>query len=84
MQARVKGGPRARLAGLWANEPRFLDWMQSIGQPANTPEHAAEFMRARCCVESRAYLDHDPDAAMRFDRQIRDPYSKFRRSAGCQ
>ncbi|NDV77103.1 hypothetical protein [Burkholderia cenocepacia] len=78
----LKGGPVARLAGLWANEPAFLDWMRSIGQPANTPVDAAEFVRARCCVESRAELDHDPRAKARFDQYVRGPYAKYRAAAG--
>ncbi|SOE85673.1 hypothetical protein SAMN05446935_6147 [Burkholderia sp. YR290] len=82
--ARAKGGPLARLAGRWANEPLFLEWMRSIGQPATTPHDAAEFIRARCCIESRALLDHMRDAAVRFERYIRGPYSKYRASAGCQ
>ncbi|MGU7784899.1 hypothetical protein [Burkholderia sp. PU8-34] len=82
MIARAKGGPLARLAGMWANEPTFLEWMRSAGQPANAPADAAEFMRARCCIESRAQLDHDPKARARFDQHIRGPYSKYRASAG--
>ncbi|MCW3583947.1 hypothetical protein [Burkholderia cenocepacia] len=77
-----KGGPLARLAGLWANEPAFLDWMRSIGQPANTPADAAEFIRARCGVESRALLDHDLRAKAKFERYFRGPYSKHRAAAG--
>lgn len=77
-----KGGPLARLAGLWANEPASLDWMRATGQPASTPDDAAEFIRARCCVESRAFLDHDPHAKARFERYIRGPYSKHRAAAG--
>ncbi|MCA8045500.1 hypothetical protein [Burkholderia arboris] len=80
----LKGGPVARLAGLWANEPAFLQWMRSIGQPANTPVDAAEFIRARCCVESRAELDHDPYAKARFDQYVRGPYAKYRAAAGLQ
>lgn len=79
---RPKGGPLARLAGLWANEPAFLEWMRSTGQPANTPADAAEFIRARCCVETRALLDHVAEARTRFDRHIRGPYSKYRAAAG--
>ncbi|WP_041493240.1 hypothetical protein [Burkholderia lata] len=77
-----KGGALARLAGLWANEPEFLDWMRSIGQPANTPVDAAEFVRARCCIESRAQLDHDPRAKARFEQYVRGPYAKYRAAAG--
>lgn len=79
---RPKGGPLAKLAGLWANEPEFLNWMNAIGQPANTPDDAAEFIRARCCIESRAELDHDAQAKARFDRYVRGPYAKYRATAG--
>lgn len=79
-----KGGPLARLAGVWANEPEFLEWMRSIGQPANTPDDAAEFIRARCCIESRAILDHDPRAKALFHKYILGPYSKHRAAAGVQ
>ena len=81
---RPKGGPLAKLAGLWANEPAFLEWMRASGQPANTPDDAAEFIRARCCIETRAMLDHDPRAKARFDQYIRGPYSKHRAAAGLQ
>lgn len=76
-----KGGPLANLAGRWANEPLFLEWMRETGQPANTAKDAAEFIRARCCIESRALLDHDQQAKSRFDQYIRQPYAKFRRAA---
>jgi hypothetical protein len=84
MHARSKGGPLARLAGIWANEQTFLDWMRSTNQPANTAADAAEFIRARCCVGSRAQLDHDPVARDRFNRYVREPYAKYRREAGCK
>ena len=84
MQAPVKGGPLANLAGRWANEPMFLEWMRSTNQPANTPLDAAEFIRARCCVESRAQLDHDAEAKARFERHVRGTYSKYRAASRCQ
>ncbi|MPW16923.1 hypothetical protein GCT13_08260 [Paraburkholderia sp. CNPSo 3157] len=81
MMARVKGGPLSNLAGQWSGEPMFLEWMRSINQPANTPRDAAEFIRARCCIESRAQLDHSAEAKARFDRYVRGPYSKYRSAA---
>jgi hypothetical protein len=56
--------------------------MCSIGQPANNTRDAAEFIRARCCIESRALLDHDSAAKARFEKYIRGPYSKYRAAAG--
>lgn len=83
MQARVKGGALAKLAGQWANEPAFLEWLSAIGQPARTPDDAAAFMRRAAGVQSRAQLDHDPAARARFNRRVRTPYARYRASAGC-
>lgn len=63
---------------MWANEAAFLDWMRAQGQPANAPTDAAEFIRARCCIKSRAQLDHDPEARARFNLYVREPYAKYR------
>ncbi len=79
----VKGGALARLAGIWANEPAFLEWLSAIGQPARDADDAAAFIRRAAGVESRAMLDHDPAAKARFDQRVRGPYSKYRASAGC-
>lgn len=77
---RVKGGPLAKLAGRWSNERAFLGWLNAIGQPANTPRDAAEFIRARCRIESRAQLDHEAEARALFERYVRGPYAKYRRA----
>lgn len=82
MQTSAKGGALAKLAGIWANEPAFLAWMRSMGLPAYTSQDAADFIRARCCIESRAQLDHDAAAKARFDQHIRGPYAKYRRVTG--
>ncbi|WP_434663498.1 hypothetical protein P5W99_24490 [Paraburkholderia sp. A3BS-1L] len=83
MQAHVKGGALAKLAGRWANEPAFLEWLSAIGQPARSPADAAAFMRRAAGVESRALLDHDPVAKARFKSRVIAPYAKYRASAGC-
>ena len=80
---RQKGGALARLAGMRANEPAFLEWLSVIDEPARSVDDAAAFIRRACGVESRAQLDHDPVAKARFDRHVRGPYAKYRAAARC-
>jgi hypothetical protein len=57
-----KGGRRARLAGILCNEQAFQKFLN-----VQTAEAAANALRARCAIDSRARLDHDPAAAAAFD-----------------
>lgn len=57
--------PRSAQAGILCSDPRFIRW---IG--ANDSIHAAEKVRSRCQVESRADLDRYktfPDSAGKWD-----------------
>ena len=66
-----KGGPLAKLAGMWCNDPEFLKWFE-----ATDASDAAEGIRVLCEIESRAELDSNPEAAEKFHRLIRGPYQK--------
>lgn len=73
-----KGGPLAKLAGMWAADPEFWAWLGTV----HTSNHwdgdtAAEYIRGVCGVESRAELDHDEDAATFFHTHVRGPFSKY-------
>ena len=57
----MKGGKNAQIAGILCNEGAFRQWSDT----ANADE-AADFIRQRCNVESRAMLDHDDTAARTF------------------
>lgn len=81
-QEKPKGGALAKLAGMWANEPEFWEWMKSIDHYAEDAGDAAAFMRAQCVVQSRAELDSVPEAKTRFDMFIRGPYAKWRAQRG--
>jgi hypothetical protein len=63
--AKLKGGPLARLAGQLCGNPRFQAFMG-----ASSADQAADYLRTRCRIDSRAELDHDQDAAQRF-HQVR-------------
>lgn len=77
----VKGGELARLAGILCADPDFQIWLEErqdelpaeVGG-AEGAERAAIILRSVCGVESRAELDHNPEAAIRFHEQVRKPW----------
>ena len=64
-----KGGALARLSGMFCGQPEFLKF---AGVPS--PAAAAAWIRQTCGVESRADLDHVPEAARKFHNLVRKPY----------
>ncbi len=66
---KLPGGPLARLAGQLGANPLFLDWAGA----ADAAE-AAGIIRGICQIQSRAELDHNPDAAKLFHERIRRPF----------
>lgn len=72
-----KGGPLAKLAGIWCNDPEFWKWLETDPDNAcHSAQGAAHCLYAICGIESRVELDNDPAAAERFHRLIRGPYSR--------
>jgi len=66
----AKGGRIARLAGSLCRNPEFLAFCS-----ARNPDEAAEYIRRVCHVESRAELDHDPQACHLFHELVRKPFA---------
>lgn len=64
-----KGGDLARLAGLFCNSAKFYEWAGVADE-----KEAKEFICTECGVTSRVYLDHNPDAAQAFHRNVRLPF----------
>lgn len=72
-----KGGPLAKLAGIWCHDPEFWTWLETDPDNAcHSAQGAAHCLYAICGIESRVELDNDPAAAERFHRLIRGPYSR--------
>lgn len=73
-----KGGPLAKLSGMWSNDPEFWAWLATI-HPSNAwnQDTSARYIKNLCGVESRAELDHDEDAAALFHEHIRAKFSKY-------
>lgn len=79
-----KGGPLAKLAGMWCAEPEFADWLadchplifEGALQDANgdVEEAAKRIVCSLCGIESRIELDHAQYAADLFHERIRQPY----------
>ena len=83
-----KGGPLAKLAGQWCNEPRFQEWIgieyhefigdlgvEDFGSPAEFARHC---ILVFCLIDSRAELDHNPLARDKFELFIRRKYVAYR------
>ena len=74
-----KGGPLAKLAGMWCAEQDFIDWLddryiQGLGMHQGWDP--AKVIRHVCKIESRAELDHNPEARKLFDLHFRIPYQR--------
>lgn len=78
-----KGGELARLAGILCGDPEFQAWLEArnpqLAERAPLgladADLAAHLVRTICDVESRAELDHNPEAARRFHELIRKPWA---------
>lgn len=74
---KLKGGPLAKLAGMWCNEPEFWKFCAGrfdVADAVTNAEEAADLVRFICTIGSRAELDSDPAAAERFEKHFRLPY----------
>ena len=77
-----KGGPLSVLAGRWCNDPTFMTWLQHIAPDMDVnPRTAAEWIRETCRVTSRAEIDHDDAARVRFHFDIRIPFAEYKQLA---
>lgn len=70
--AEMKGGPLAKLAGMWCNDRYFIEWVASMSVAG--PD---KFIKGVCSIESKRELDHDDAAAVRFHEYIRKPYAEW-------
>jgi len=79
-----KGGELAKLAGMWCAAPGFWEFLNSNSTgkwTVTNAEQAAAVVRKVCRVETRAMLDHDEHAGMRFQEFIRLPYMRWQQGA---
>ena len=79
-----KGGPLAKLAGIWCNDPQFWKWIDNVSKVdgCDSADVAAGYIYAKCDIDSRAELDNNQVAAEKFHRLIRGPYSKYSYAKG--
>lgn len=69
----LKGGKLAQSAGIICSERAFQQFSDT-----SDAEEAADWLRQRCGVESRAHLDHDEEAAAQF-RDLKTEYENWLR-----
>ena len=75
-----KGGPLAKLAGMWCNDPDFWRWINRERSPSKqveTAEGAAQWLRWYCGIDSRAELDGNEEAAIHFRQHVRQPFMQW-------
>ncbi len=73
-----KGAALSRVAAMMCGNAKFQRWVVSrIGaapQGVSDNQHAAQFVRNACGIESRAQLDHNATAATLFHEAVRKPF----------
>ncbi len=83
----LKGGRRARTAAMLCQCEEFRLWLDRrarakynmrIDDGTHTEQDARDFILQACAVASRAELDHNPDAAKRFNK-IQYHYNRYLR-----
>jgi hypothetical protein len=78
-EEKLKGGELARMAGVFCNDP---DFWQFIKVPASASGYEKDWCRnficAKCDIDSRTKLDHDPIAANKFHELFRKPFNEWR------
>ncbi len=82
VKVKPKGGALCRLAGQWCNDENFIDWVSyhQLGYRSHETagaEDVTRHVRNTCNIESRSELDHNKDAAKRFDTYFRKPYMAY-------
>jgi len=78
MTARAKGGPLAKLAGMWCGNLEFRRMVVSrTGKPCDTADDAKAYILERCGIESRAQIDHVPAAEAKFHASVRLPWVRW-------
>ncbi|UIY58124.1 hypothetical protein [Burkholderia cepacia] len=85
-QEAQKGGALAILAGRLCADERFHEFVENTyGRVWTTTypnEDIAQWMREQCGIDSRAELDHNEAAALRFHQVIRGPWQKYCQQKG--
>lgn len=83
--APAKGGEWAKLAGMWCADPDFWAFLNQTypkDDPVENAQHAAMAVRVYSGIESRAELDHNPDALHLFNQKVRFPFMKWMQARG--
>lgn len=73
-----KGAALSRVAAMMCGNAKFQRWVVSrIGaapQGVSDNQHAAQFVRNACGIDSRAQLDHNARAETLFHEKVRKPF----------
>lgn len=77
-EEKLKGGPLAKLAGMWCNDKKFWTWIEKIhGYIVLDAANAASWLCFHCGIDRRVKLDYDKEAANYFHCHIREPFMEW-------
>lgn len=84
-----KGGPQSKRAARLCQDEEFVRWVlvrqSKAGNPPPCnnppPSEIAEWMRGMCDIDTRAQLDHDEAALIRFEENVMKPFLRYTMSA---
>ena len=66
-----KGGSQSKRAARLCSDPEFLQWLaQTTSRSYSSVADIADWMRKECNLDTRAQLDHDPQALNRFELSV--------------
>lgn len=79
---KLKGGELAKWAGIFCNDREFEQWLSNEypREYADCLQDCATWIREKCNVDSRAELDHNPEAGLIFREQIMAPFADWKES----
>jgi hypothetical protein len=79
-QKQEKGGPLAKLAGQWCSDAGFWKFLATKHNwQCGSSDDAADCIRERCGIGSRAELDNNEEAAALFHEHFRLPFMEWQR-----
>lgn len=78
----LKGGPKSKHAARLCKDPDFIEWVGQILGKATDEHGAAQLVRSKCGITTRAEFDHDQLAWTRFERLIEGPFIRWARREG--
>lgn len=73
---KLKGGPLAKLAGMWCHDANFENYIRNVYGKFAKDLTADQFIKKMCDINSKIELDHNEHAANEF-HQLRKSFNEW-------